>query len=1830
MNGNGPVIVAIDDYKDNLVAVKAFVTDAFPEARVITAENGRDGIALAREYNPDVILLDIVMPDMDGFEVCRLLKQDPELEYIPVIFLTALKDDRESRIRALDVGGEAFISKPFEEAEFKAQIRAMVKIHAANVRERQVKENLESLIAQRTSQLERELAERRKVETALQKKNFELQAAYEQMSATEEELRANLDEQIRQELSIRVNEERLLMAQKISKSGCWEYNLETGLIWGSAEALSIYGYPPVAGNFPIEEIEAGVEEKEQVHQAFVDFLSGKTEYNRYITVNPVDGSSQKIVHSIARLEKNEEGDPSRVVGVIQDVTELKHTEAVLRETNEAFVQAQKIARVGNWTYNVKTNCITWSDELFRVFGYEPGAFELHLENIRALFHPDDLEQHDRILAAAIATHSYEPEEYRVVYPDGSIHHLIADGVVELDANGETRILIGVCQDITERKQMEKALLEKTDELARFFTVNLDLLGIADSSGYFIRLNQAFEMTLGYSREELMAEPFLSFVHPDDQESTLSAVAALKNQTVVINFANRYRCKDGSYRWLEWCSYPYGDLIYAAARDITGKKEDEATLKAVNHDLTIEKEKAQRYFDIAGSLLFTLDPTGIITLINQKGCEILGLSRDEIIGKNWFTTFLPDYLKESVHGVFDELMKGNIEPVEYYENPVLRADGEVRILAWHNSILTDDKGHITGILSAAEDVTERNRLIAELGESNEQLIAANEELSASEEELRYQYNALAASEENLIQTKEYLENLISIANVPIIVWDSSFRITRINRSFEKLIGRTAEEVVGTSLESLFLPDESERVKRLIQTTYDGVRWETAEIGVTHLDGSRRTLLWNSATLYSPDGITPVATIAQGQDITDQRRLEYEKEKAIAQIQKNLAQLAILNDGIRNPLTVIAMSAEMMENDKVTDIILDQIMQIDLMINQVDQRWIESEKILTFLRKHYLVDILHSSDQEDLEETGSLLLGKNIPLVEEIQAELYIILDSIDALVYVADMNTYEMLFMNRPGRAIFGDFAGKKCYEYIQKDQSGPCPFCTNHLLIDKSGPTGVYQWEYLNTKTGRWYDCRDRAIRWTDGRTVHLQIATDVTEHKLVEDALRLSEGRLHTLVKTIPDLIWLKDLDGVYILCNTMFERLFGAREADIIGRTDYDFVNRRLADFFREHDRRAIEAGKASINEEWVTFADDGHEALLETIKTPMYDDKGTLIGVLGIGRDITERRRADRELLESESKFREMVETIPLAIYLSTGIEQKCEYINQKFIDLFGYTRDDIPTIEQWLPLAYPDEQYRGVVADEWSQRVQRAIDTQSPIEPMEVVVTCKDGSQKNISWGYITLKEKNYAYGLDLTERKQAEEALHTSENRYRAIYDKSPIAIELYDAAGKLVHVNSACLNLFGIEDMQAIQNFSLFNDPNIHDELKEKLRQGEIIQYQGPFDFEIVKTLHLYPTIRDGIIWLDVLITPLGNYTEPVTGFLVQTQDITKRSQAELALRESNEKHRILVEEIADPFFSLSSEGRYTFANQALAVAFGRPVEEIVGKTIWDFFPKPEAYKRFESLKEVFITGEKKIIEGPVPNANGTRHYVTTITPVKDTSGMVISAICSSKDITDRKHAEEALHEANLKLRLLTGLTRHDIFNQISAVVLLMDEALNSSDLAKIHTYATRAKEVSNQIETTIGFTREYENFGIRSSEWQRIYPIIESARSEVSIGNVTITNQIPGDLEIYADPMIRKVFTTLMENATRHGGIIANIRFYAEQDDNSLIIICEDDGTGISHNEKELIFNLGYGKNTGIGLFLAREILSITGLTIQECGIPGEGARFEILVPIGKFRGEE
>lgn len=215
-----------------------------------------------------------------------------------------------------------------------------------------------------------------------------------------------------------------------------------------------------------------------------------------------------------------------------------------------------------------------------------------------------------------------------------------------------------------------------------------------------------------------------------------------------------------------------------------------------------------------------------------------------------------------------------------------------------------------------------------------------------------------------------------------------------------------------------------------------------------------------------------------------------------------------------------------------------------------------------------------------------------------------------------------------------------------------------------------------------------------------------------------------------------------------------------------------------------------------------------------------------------------------------------------------------------------------------------------------------------------------------------------------------------------------------------------------------------------------------------------------------------------------------------------------------------------------------------------------------------------------------------------------------------------------ALEQANKKLRLLTQITRHDINNSILAARCFVALAGLSDTPGKTSEYLKKTDESLATISGMIGFTRIYEEIGVALPEWLEVHPLVDVAIQPRLREGVSIINAIDPHLAIFADKMVEKVFCNLIDNAHSYGGeTLTRIAFSSRAQDGMAIITCEDNGCGIPLDDKERIFERGVGKNTGLGLFLSAEILSITGMTIRETGTECTGARFEILVPKGKHQ---
>jgi signal transduction histidine kinase len=214
------------------------------------------------------------------------------------------------------------------------------------------------------------------------------------------------------------------------------------------------------------------------------------------------------------------------------------------------------------------------------------------------------------------------------------------------------------------------------------------------------------------------------------------------------------------------------------------------------------------------------------------------------------------------------------------------------------------------------------------------------------------------------------------------------------------------------------------------------------------------------------------------------------------------------------------------------------------------------------------------------------------------------------------------------------------------------------------------------------------------------------------------------------------------------------------------------------------------------------------------------------------------------------------------------------------------------------------------------------------------------------------------------------------------------------------------------------------------------------------------------------------------------------------------------------------------------------------------------------------------------------------------------------------------------LLQTNEKLNLLSSITRHDIKNQLHALSSYLElsrQTVRDPDLTT--ELITKEEKIADTIARQLSFTKDYEDMGIAAPAWQNVDGIVRQAAASLPMKETRVTVEQP-DLEVYADPLLSKVFYNLMDNALKYGGEkITRIGISAHETSEGLTIVLEDDGMGIAGEDKRHLFERGFGKNTGLGLFLSREILAITGIAIRETGEPGRGARFEMTVPKGAYR---
>jgi PAS domain S-box-containing protein len=784
----------------------------------------------------------------------------------------------------------------------------------------------------------------------------------------------------------------------------------------------------------------------------------------------------------------------------------------------------------------------------------------------------------------------------------------------------------------------------------------------------------------------------------------------------------------------------------------------------------------------------------------------------------------------------------------------------------------------------------------------------------------------------------------------------------------------------------------------------------------------------------------------------------------------------------------------------------------------------------------------------------------------------------------------------------------------------------------------------------RWIECIGKKISFKGSPGMLLSFR-DVTERRQIEEELRASEERYRALYRDNPTMFFTLDSDGKVVSVNP-----FGAGQ---LGYTVGELEGQSVLNVFFPEDRQAVtEQLQVCLRSPGQVFTwqfrkvrKDGSLIWVEESARAMINPQGDL-SVLVVCYDITKRKKAERDLFqkneelnaaneqlktieeelranydallesqrkveESEDRYRRLVENANEAIFVIQ--DGRICFVNQKVEEIGMYTKEELAA-KPFLEFVHPED--RAMVGEQHQRRLAGEILQHS----YTFRILSKTGSVlwMEINSSLITWEKRPAVLILlsDITERKRAEEALRQSEEKYRSIIENIQDVYYRTDASGNLLFASPSAEKMFGFSSASEFYGKNIAETLYYKPEDRKKFlaelnKTGSVTEYEV-----MLKKLDGTPLL---------VSTSSHNYYDSSGKFLGVEgifRDITDRKRADDALHQSEEKYRALFENTGTAMALIEENTIISLVNAELERLSEYSKHEIEGKKSWNEFIVKEDLERMlvqhrlrrENRESALRNYEFRAItkSGRILNA------LLTIDIIPGTKRSIASMI----DITEQKQTEKAFSQAIKKLNLLSSITRHDILNQLTVLegYLALSEG-SLDETAVLAEYIQKEITAAKIIERMIGFTRDYQDMGVNAPFWQDVNTSIRKAAAAFPLRKVRVeVDRI--DLEVFADPLLERVFYNLIDNTLKHGGEkITTIRFSFHESDQWMNIVYEDDGMGVSGDMKKYLFVRGFGKHTGFGLYLIREILDITGITIRETGEPGKGARFEILVPKGIYR---
>lgn len=522
------------------------------------------------------------------------------------------------------------------------------------------------------------------------------------------------------------------------------------------------------------------------------------------------------------------GKISHFVIASTDITQRKVSEDALKQSEAKYKDLFEHTLLGMEVIDGTTGRIMLANHsMTMIFGFKSPDDMVGIDAIKGHILPEDMDWVQQQFAQALADPTkHDMVTLRAKTVDGRIIWVTGTATSYI-YEGKLAMLISVI-DVTAAKETQEKLRESEDRITSIVSTSQEWIWAIDSTGCHSFSNPAIEKILGYRPDEIIGHDVVSMIHADDAATVRQLLSrCIKLKIGWANLVLRWKHKDGSYRYLESNAVPIIDSngvvsgFQGTDRDITERKMAEEALIRIS-----------KAVEGSSDAIGMSDPQGHHYYHNRAFTELFEYTPEELHAAGDGPAAFAN--RHVARKVFDTIMGGGSWSGEV--EMVSRSGRRFTVLERADAI-KDESGKVIGLVGVHTDITERKK-----------------------------------AEEKLRETRDYMENLIEHANVPMVVWAPDFRITRFNRAFERLTGMKAKSVIGKDLEILFPKGTRDRSMSFIRTAMKGARWEVVEIPIANVDGDVRTVLWNISPIWAEDGKTPIAIIAQGQDITERKKAE----------------------------------------------------------------------------------------------------------------------------------------------------------------------------------------------------------------------------------------------------------------------------------------------------------------------------------------------------------------------------------------------------------------------------------------------------------------------------------------------------------------------------------------------------------------------------------------------------------------------------------------------------------------------------------------------------------------------------------------------------------------------------------------------------------------------------------------------------------------------------------------------------------------------------------------------------------------------------------------------